>query len=447
MLRCECSASIENAIQLQYWPRMHPATFQDEPLDRERPRALCVASRTQAAAPRWRDVYALMALALGSSGLGYGMTRRLCAISEPERVRSAQGDEQALAARLQESPRPRATRQRDSQTSALSRRSHAVPRSAPAMLPTAAVSDAPEAGGHPSPDAARVRSAPLHVARGGSTQSGPRAADHPTSRTDGWERARRAAAPRVSSSAPPVPAASVRRARAAVPSRDVESGQAAPQRVSARGRDAGSGARAGRTRRVSRATSSDGLADLRATRGAAEPGPRGPVWFASEGVSRSDAVSGDTEAAKALPQALAAAPAPSLGLAVGLAGQVAARAQARATSLVPRAEPHRSPRPLRAALNALQVEGPLPTGVVSRGLQRLLPHFQRCARSAKRAAAQARVRVQLDEHGHSRRVQIEGASRPQLRRCLERASARLVVPAPDTGLVRASWVVSWWGAR
>ena len=47
----------------------------------------------------------------------------------------------------------------------------------------------------------------------------------------------------------------------------------------------------------------------------------------------------------------------------------------------------------------------------------------------------------IDEAGHGRQVIVEGLSRPGLRRCLEKATAHLVVPAPDTGTARARWIV------
>jgi hypothetical protein len=47
----------------------------------------------------------------------------------------------------------------------------------------------------------------------------------------------------------------------------------------------------------------------------------------------------------------------------------------------------------------------------------------------------------IDEAGHGRRVTVEGLSRPGLRRCLEQATARLVVPAPCQCPARARWIV------
>jgi hypothetical protein len=51
------------------------------------------------------------------------------------------------------------------------------------------------------------------------------------------------------------------------------------------------------------------------------------------------------------------------------------------------------------------------------------------------------VSASIDEAGRGRQVAVEGLSEAALRGCLERATAYLALPAPDTGTARARWVV------
>lgn len=100
-----------------------------------------------------------------------------------------------------------------------------------------------------------------------------------------------------------------------------------------------------------------------------------------------------------------------------------------------------TPRAQVVAIEAVAVEGGLPSKVVSRGVQRLLPHYDRCRELSDSAAQKLTLTTTIDEAGHGRHVTVEGLSQPSLRRCLEQATAHLVVPAPDTGTARAHWVV------
>jgi hypothetical protein len=93
------------------------------------------------------------------------------------------------------------------------------------------------------------------------------------------------------------------------------------------------------------------------------------------------------------------------------------------------------------AIEALSVDGGLPSNVVSRGVQRLLPQYDRCREYCDSAPQRLKLSTTIDEAGHGRHVTVEGLSRPTLRRCIEQATAHLVVPAPDTGTARARWIV------
>lgn len=93
------------------------------------------------------------------------------------------------------------------------------------------------------------------------------------------------------------------------------------------------------------------------------------------------------------------------------------------------------------AIEGLSVDGALPSKVVNRGVQRLLPQYDRCREYSDSATQRMKLSTTIDEAGHGRRVTVEGLSGPGLRRCLEQATAHLVVPAPDTGTARAHWVV------
>jgi hypothetical protein len=93
------------------------------------------------------------------------------------------------------------------------------------------------------------------------------------------------------------------------------------------------------------------------------------------------------------------------------------------------------------AIEALHVEGGLPSTVVSRGVQRLLPHYDRCSQLCDKGLQRLKLSTQIDEAGRGRHVTVEGLSQPSLRRCLEEATAHLVVRAPDTGTARARWIV------
>lgn len=104
--------------------------------------------------------------------------------------------------------------------------------------------------------------------------------------------------------------------------------------------------------------------------------------------------------------------------------------------------PVTAPSPAKVvAIEGLSVDGALPSKVVSRGVQRLLPQYDRCRAYSDSATQRLKLSTTIDEAGHGRRVTVEGPSGPSLRRCLEQATAHLVVPAPDTGTARAHWVV------
>jgi hypothetical protein len=96
---------------------------------------------------------------------------------------------------------------------------------------------------------------------------------------------------------------------------------------------------------------------------------------------------------------------------------------------------------LVAAIETLSVEGALTPKVVQRGVLRLVPYYQRCTTFCDSAPQQLSLSTTIDEAGHSRLLMLDGSSRPDLRRCVERATARLSVPAPDTGTARARWTV------
>jgi hypothetical protein len=93
------------------------------------------------------------------------------------------------------------------------------------------------------------------------------------------------------------------------------------------------------------------------------------------------------------------------------------------------------------AIEGLSVDGALTSKVVNRGVQRLLPQYDRCREFSDSAPQRLKLSTTIDEAGRGRRVTVEGLSLPSLRRCLEQATAHLVVPAPDTGTARAQWVV------
>jgi hypothetical protein len=107
----------------------------------------------------------------------------------------------------------------------------------------------------------------------------------------------------------------------------------------------------------------------------------------------------------------------------------------------PRAEPAAATAIKVVSIEALYVEGGVPSRVVSRGVQRLLPQFARCREFCDTEPQRMKLSTTIDEAGRGRQVTVEGLSRPGLRRCLEQATARLVVPAPDTGTARARWIV------
>lgn len=101
----------------------------------------------------------------------------------------------------------------------------------------------------------------------------------------------------------------------------------------------------------------------------------------------------------------------------------------------------KSPRTIRVAtLEALSVNGALPTKIVKRGVQRLLPQYNRCAELTNQPQ-RLKLSTTIDEAGRGRRITVDGSSNPNLRHCLEQATTRLVVPAPDTGTARAHWVL------
>ncbi|HTU58313.1 MAG TPA: hypothetical protein VMF89_07765, partial [Polyangiales bacterium] len=93
------------------------------------------------------------------------------------------------------------------------------------------------------------------------------------------------------------------------------------------------------------------------------------------------------------------------------------------------------------AIEGLSVDGALPSKVVNRGVQRLLPQYDRCREYSDNATQRLKLSTTIDEAGRGRRVTVEGLSQPGLRRCLEQATSHLVVPAPDTGTARAHWIV------
>lgn len=93
------------------------------------------------------------------------------------------------------------------------------------------------------------------------------------------------------------------------------------------------------------------------------------------------------------------------------------------------------------AIEGLTVAGALSSRVVSRGLQRLMPQYDRCRDYSDNAPQRLKLSTTIDELGRGRRVTVEGPLRTDLRRCLELATAHLVVPAPDTGTARAQWIV------
>ena len=99
-----------------------------------------------------------------------------------------------------------------------------------------------------------------------------------------------------------------------------------------------------------------------------------------------------------------------------------------------------TPRATMVRIEGLSVAGGVPTTVVQRSVQRLLPRYDLC-REHSDPPQSVELSATIDEAGHGRRVAALGVSRADLRRCLERATARLVVPAPDTGTARATWVV------
>jgi hypothetical protein len=108
---------------------------------------------------------------------------------------------------------------------------------------------------------------------------------------------------------------------------------------------------------------------------------------------------------------------------------------------LPNTEPAASVEDKAVAIEALYVEGGVPSKVVNRGVQRLLPQYDRCREFCDTAPQRMKLSTTIDEAGHGRQVTVEGLSRPGLRRCLEQATAHLVVPAPDTGTARARWIV------
>jgi hypothetical protein len=93
------------------------------------------------------------------------------------------------------------------------------------------------------------------------------------------------------------------------------------------------------------------------------------------------------------------------------------------------------------AIEGLTVDGALTSKAVNRGVQRLMAQYDRCREYSDGASQRLKLSTTIDEAGRGRRVTVEGLSPPELRRCLEQATAHLVVPAPDTGTARAQWVV------
>jgi len=114
-------------------------------------------------------------------------------------------------------------------------------------------------------------------------------------------------------------------------------------------------------------------------------------------------------------------------------------------ALQPVAAAGRSAEPARTAtvvaIEGLSVDGGLTSTAVNRGVQRLLPQYDRCREQSNTPPQRLKLSTTIDEAGRGRRITVEGLSQPALRHCLEQATTHLVVTAPDTGTARARWIV------
>jgi eukaryotic-like serine/threonine-protein kinase len=103
----------------------------------------------------------------------------------------------------------------------------------------------------------------------------------------------------------------------------------------------------------------------------------------------------------------------------------------------------------RAEIQGIVVRGSLPTSLVKRALDRLMPQLNACyARAAKAAGRNGFgtlvVEVQIGERGRAQNAHATGGTLPQLDTCVAEATSKLVSEkAPDTGTVSASWKVAF----
>jgi hypothetical protein len=94
------------------------------------------------------------------------------------------------------------------------------------------------------------------------------------------------------------------------------------------------------------------------------------------------------------------------------------------------------------------VEGSLPSSIVRRSVERVLPSLQACYRTAAKAknstpAVNVKVRFVIDETGAARRVAASGTF-GSLAECVRSSMSRVQSPhAPDVGTVSVTVAISF----
>ena len=112
----------------------------------------------------------------------------------------------------------------------------------------------------------------------------------------------------------------------------------------------------------------------------------------------------------------------------------------------PSVSPATVPTVIDASIGELAVQGSLVPSVVRRAIDRALPSFRACVRSLPPATAKLAVRVRLviDELGHSAAPSVDRGGSPALDACLRAATTTVrSTTRPDTGTVDASFVITF----
>ena len=74
-------------------------------------------------------------------------------------------------------------------------------------------------------------------------------------------------------------------------------------------------------------------------------------------------------------------------------------------------------------------------------MRRLLPRYARCGELCDSTPLRMKLSGTIDATGRGGGVFVEGPAGPGLKRCLEEATAHLLVAAADAGTTSARWIV------